>query len=187
MTVTVTNENQENLVDFNQWCFNQTIEIEHRRKTVEFRENEQAEERKRLNALADKLERQKKELQRQRESLMREENRKNSLFDSKLRILEGELFAVAQEREKLEKEREFFEREKEKYGYGNARNDSNSSSSKATTVKGELFFCGVRDKSGLKRRYRELLKIYHPDNSDGDTETVAIINQEYEKLISRFT
>ena len=38
----------------------------------------------------------------------------------------------------------------------------------------------TRDK--LDKRYKNLAKTYHPDMDSGDTETMALINQEYERL-----
>ena len=33
-----------------------------------------------------------------------------------------------------------------------------------------------------KKRYKELTKIFHPDNLAGDTEVIQRINREYEQL-----
>lgn len=41
------------------------------------------------------------------------------------------------------------------------------------------------DTASLKKRYKALLKIYHPDNMHGDKELLQAINTEYERL-SRF-
>lgn len=49
-----------------------------------------------------------------------------------------------------------------------------------------IYFNGVTDKASLKKRYHELLKIYHPDNQNGDTETVQRIQKEYEYLEHTF-
>ena len=38
----------------------------------------------------------------------------------------------------------------------------------------------------LKKRYKDLMKIYHPDNICGDQEILIKINEEYEELKSRF-
>ena len=43
-------------------------------------------------------------------------------------------------------------------------------------------FAGVKNTLALKKRYRDLLKIYHPDNLAGDKEVVQAINKEYERL-----
>ena len=44
------------------------------------------------------------------------------------------------------------------------------------------FFSGVESRQSLKKRYKDLNKIYHPDNLDGDKNTVQEINSEYHKL-----
>ena len=49
-------------------------------------------------------------------------------------------------------------------------------------VRGELFFIGVESKTALKKRYKQLLKIYHPDNAGGDKEVLQAISAEYETL-----
>ena len=38
----------------------------------------------------------------------------------------------------------------------------------------------------LKKRYKELLKIFHPDNVCGDNEILLKINEEYADLKERF-
>ncbi len=45
------------------------------------------------------------------------------------------------------------------------------------------WFKGVNDVDGLKKRYRDLLKIYHPDNNNGDTTITQKIQSEYELLL----
>ena len=49
-----------------------------------------------------------------------------------------------------------------------------------------LFFRGVNNMVALKKRYKDLMKIYHPDNSCGDQEILIKINAEYEELKDRF-
>lgn len=43
------------------------------------------------------------------------------------------------------------------------------------------WFAGVTTIEELRKRYRELLKQFHPDNG-GDEETMKTINIEYDKL-----
>ena len=45
-----------------------------------------------------------------------------------------------------------------------------------------LFFKGVDSSAALKKRYKALLKIYHPDNAGGDKEVLQAISAEYETL-----
>lgn len=49
-----------------------------------------------------------------------------------------------------------------------------------------LLFCGVKTMRSLKRRYRDLIKIFHPDNAAGDTMVIQQINAEYEALKKKF-
>ena len=48
------------------------------------------------------------------------------------------------------------------------------------------FFKGVNGPLTLKKRYRDLLKIFHPDNLCGDMGIVQLINKEYERLKKEF-
>lgn len=45
-----------------------------------------------------------------------------------------------------------------------------------------VFFHGVKNPLMLKKRYKDLTKIFHPDNLAGDTEIIQKINREYENL-----
>lgn len=45
-----------------------------------------------------------------------------------------------------------------------------------------VFFHGVKNLLTLKKRYKDLTKIFHPDNVAGDTEVIQRINREYERL-----
>ena len=46
----------------------------------------------------------------------------------------------------------------------------------------KIFFKGVDNAQSLKKRYRALLKIYHPDNVNGDNSLLQAIIDEYERL-----
>lgn len=48
-----------------------------------------------------------------------------------------------------------------------------------------VYFAGVYDLDALKKRYHDLLKIYHPDNQNGDTIASQQIQQEYDYLLER--
>ncbi|MCI8484746.1 MAG: J domain-containing protein [Lachnospiraceae bacterium] len=100
------------------------------------------------------------------------------LFQMKWKILEGELQKLAREKQEIAMEREQYEREASRY--------------RSYTVLGngfeaEIFFSGVSNELALKKRYKELIKIYHPDNLAGDTVTLQIINKTYDTLKKQFT
>lgn len=46
-----------------------------------------------------------------------------------------------------------------------------------------IFFKGITNEKALKKRYKDLIKVFHPDNSSGDTDTLQNINREYETLL----
>lgn len=97
------------------------------------------------------------------------------LFNAKWKILEEETRRLADDRHKAEKRKAFFEKV---YSYeynGNTGNNPDSSI-------GHLFFKGVNSQQSLKKRYRDLLKIYHPDEEAGDIMTIQEINKEYDLL-----
>lgn len=50
----------------------------------------------------------------------------------------------------------------------------------------ESLFHGCTDKESLTARYRSLMKIYHPDNSNGDLSMTQKIQYTYEKLLNKF-
>lgn len=44
-------------------------------------------------------------------------------------------------------------------------------------------FIGAKTERDLQKRYKDLLKIYHPDNQTGDVSMTQNINEIYEKLL----
>ena len=104
-------------------------------------------------------------------------DRERQLFEMKLRILEEELQKLAADKERFEQQRKFYEKVNafESQEQQRGTNEGN-------IVRGEMFFIGVENKTSLKKRYKDLIKIYHPDNAAGDNSTIQEINHEYERL-----
>lgn len=138
----------------------------------------------------EKLEKEKKEFEKQKISLsgsvsIQEKQliRKKELFDKQWKVVENELRRIAIDKEKLEKEKRAFESERERF----------RQASKQATIQGKtniqntsIFFAGVNSFAALKRRYRDLLKIYHPDNENGDQNILLAINKEFETLKNKY-
>lgn len=146
------------------WLFKENIRLQELSRNLE-------DERKLIEIQMGMLQRQqsknmllKKQLESQRD-----------LFEQKWNILERETRQLAIDKDKFEREKLIY---KDKV-YREARR----SMSNAENVK--IFFKGVEDTVSLKKRYKALLKIYHPDNMHGDKELLQAINTEYERL-SRF-
>lgn len=122
----------------------------------------------------DKLLKEKREVETRAHSLEQRERQ----FDLKWNILVQETQQLAKDKEAFERKQEFFNRviafEKKEEQRQQARDDN--------IIHGELFFSGVTTEKALKKRYKDLIKIYHPDSESGDNETVQEINREYDNL-----
>lgn len=81
----------------------------------------------------------------------------------------------------LEADRRAFEKEKEAFHRREAEAAGKSSIYSKVEEMG-VFFAGVKNQLALKKRYKDLLKIYHPDNLAGDKEMMQQISKEYEHL-----
>ncbi len=101
------------------------------------------------------------------------------LFEMKWKVLETELRKLASEKEQVERQRDF-------YKSVNKFDEKLSSDAKKGIISGRIFFAGVGSEQSLKKRYKDLIKIYHPDNMDGDTGAIQVINREYDKLKQQY-
>ncbi|MBQ8518880.1 MAG: molecular chaperone DnaJ [Agathobacter sp.] len=133
-----------------------------------------SEEREQLNEQKRMLDLEKKEFFRKVEIEDRRLEQQKSLFEMKFQILEAELVKLAAEREEIEKKKAFYDRVEEFH--------ARSYATLPDQQVGELFFRGVASQQSLKKRYKDLIKIYHPDNVDGDNSLVIEINKEYDHL-----
>ena len=132
-------------------------------------------EKEELKAAKKELEEQKSLLDRkirdfEARKILDEKNRQHErlLFETKFHVLETELKKLAAEKEKIEKEKAFYK----------AVNNYQSSN----IVEGKIFFKGITNAYALKKRYKDLIKIYHPDNENGDNYVLQEINDEYNEL-----
>ncbi len=48
------------------------------------------------------------------------------------------------------------------------------------------FFAGCKSRESVDKKYRSLVKLYHPDNMDGDTKALQEINVQYSEAKKRF-
>ncbi|MBQ8592426.1 MAG: hypothetical protein IJ485_06760 [Lachnospiraceae bacterium] len=138
-------------------------------------------ERKNLESLFEQFLKEKKQFQSEMHILnqrvlherkrLKEENR---FFEKKMEILQNGFRELEEDRRQFEREKLRFETERkvqrENFEYtGNV-------------TRAQVFFRGVTNQLALKKRYKDLMKIFHPDNLCGDNETVLAISKEYEKL-----
>lgn len=139
-------------------------------------------ERKALEEERRTLERERREFTRRVEIEDRRLEQQQKLFDMKFKILEEELVKLASEKEKVQKQKAFYRRVSDFTSYSSSPQSKTSDN----IVKGDMFFSGVDSKQSIKKRYKDLIKIYHPDNLDGDKDTIQEINSEYHKLCAMY-
>ena len=84
--------------------------------------------------------------------------REKHIFDMEWKMLEDGWRKLAAEREQLERVYSGFNNDEERISFSN--------------VSASVFFSGV-------------IKIFHPDNAEGDTDVIQKINEEYEVLRKR--
>ena len=54
----------------------------------------------------------------------------------------------------------------------------------AESEAGDVLFAGADNILLLKKRYKDLMKMFHPDCLGGDTEMVKSVNRAYDRLVS---
>lgn len=158
---------EEELKELKAWLFKENIRMEMLRNEVEdMKERLEAEKKQ----FSEEVKRQTSNLKRERKLLEQE----NKFFDQKMKILQGGFEQLDADRRKFQKEKDKFDARKEVYGETQdffKRNDTT-----------EMLFRGVNSFLTLKKRYKDLIKMFHPDNLAGDHEMVQMINREYEEL-----
>lgn len=118
----------------------------------------------------------KKSIKEQKERLKRD----HLFFDKKMQILQDGFRQLDIDRRKLEKEWTRFRMEKEYF-----EEDVSFGAAGSKELVHQLF-CGVNNQLTLKKRYKDLIKIYHPDNLAGNHDMVLLINKEYERLKAEY-
>ena len=157
---------EEELNKLKVWLFKENVRVQNEMKELtEYREKllkERSQFRDEVDMLSHKIVSEKKRL---KEDKM--------FFDKKMEILVNGFKRLEADTAMFEKEKKRFEAEK-KYYQKSAEVTSEESVS--------ILFRGINGPLTLKKRYRELLKIFHPDNLSGDMDMVQMINKEYERL-----
>ncbi len=156
----------------------------------------------RINAEKQRLESEKKELKRLQEDFMRDRvslrdelnelNRRTSqerqrlkqenlFFEKKMEILKDGFRSLEDDRRKLEREKQEFEASR-RIGMSEMQSpDLSSLSENDFDSIACVLFAGVTNQGTLKKRYKDLVKIYHPDNMCGDERLSRAINKEYQR------
>ena len=156
---------EEELNRLKSWLFKENVRIISAVKELEQMQKQFTQEKEQFHEEMKTLNR--------KMSVEKERLKDNSLFfEKKMEILKSGFADLDMDRRRLAKEWARLEAQKEVmqqpvYGSG--------------TDVSELFR-GVKNPLALKKRYKDLIKIFHPDNVAGDKEMIQRINKEYENL-----
>ena len=159
-------DDEDKLKELKSFLFKENIRLKEEQKEIEEAKNKLTKEREQFQLEMDMLSR--------RISMEQKRLKDDNLFfDKKFQILQDAYRQLEIDRNQLEKQKTRFQLEKELW-------DGEQSSAEMMDVVSVLFR-GVSNPLALRKRYKDLLKIFHPDNLCGDAELVQMINREYER------
>lgn len=176
-------ETSDDIKKLKTWMFQEQVRIQARRdELMEFNRE--------LMEMKRELEREKSALDIKEKSIKKRFDDNEIFIAKKQKIIEDAYRQLALDRKALECERLNFEHEKSKYRRqkmsGGPRTNMYQHGGTADAYEGTSFFRGVDSELALRKRYKELLKIFHPDNKCGDTKTLIKIQTEYDSLRSQY-
>ena len=158
-------ESVDELKDLKIWLFRENIRLENERRELALSQekfiNERVKVRQELNELDRKM-----SLERKR---LKEEN---IFFEKKMAILQDGFKHLDEDRRSLEQQKKALAAER----LSIAKQEYHGQASEEAV---KLLFRGATNTLALRKRYRDLVKIFHPDNLFGDEELVQMINREY--------
>ena len=157
---------EEELQELKSWLFQENIRLATARKELE---NLQEKFLKEKIQFQDEMKLLNHKISSERQRLKED----NQFFAKKMEILQNGFQQLDIDRRRLDKEWARLSAEKELL---NERN------SYEVGVDVSIFFQGVKNPLALKKRYKDLIKIFHPDNLAGDKDIIQRINREYESL-----
>lgn len=161
----------EKLNELKHWLFEENIRLAIKEKELENAQNKFIKEREEYQTEMKEIN---LKIVSERQRLKDEEN----FFDKKMEILRNGFADLDADRRRFEREKIAFE--------GEMRASREKMNSVAFENLAGSLFAGVTNQLALKKRYRDLIKIFHPDNLCGDTEMVTKITKEYERIKSEF-
>lgn len=160
------NGTEDELAQLRLWLFKESVRLENQESALceryERLERDEMSFKEKMDAAEKKL-----------ETATRKLNNEKALFEQRLRILNNGFDQLNSDKKKLESEFIRLEREK-----AYQRQDEYDAL--------DLLFRGVNSPLTLKKRYKDLMKMFHPDNISGDSYMVQLINEEYSSLCSRY-
>ena len=116
--------------------------------------------------------------------MMQEKKRlkeENLFFEKKLAILQDGFRQLEEDRRRLDRERQMFDREKMERDRMFYRQRQDEPRLSGDNVALALVRNVKNNPLALRKRYKDLVKIFHPDNLFGDEELIQLINREFSR------
>lgn len=162
----ILNGTEDDLSELRVWLFKESVRLENQESALSERyarlEADEQAFRDRMDIAERKLETASKKL-----------NNDKALFEQRLKILNSGFDQLNSDKKKLEAD--FIRLEREKMYQRENEYDAL-----------DLLFRGANTPLTLKKRYKDLMKMFHPDNISGDADMVRLINQEYASLCRQY-
>lgn len=160
-------ESVEELKEAKLWLFRENMRLQNERKELDAAHDKFLKERVSLRNELDELNR--------RTVMERRRMKEESLFfDKKMEILKAGF-------QDLERDRKAFEQEKKNLTEERIAANSTKEKQELEANIVMALFRNVNNSLALRKRYRDLVKIFHPDNLFGDAELMQSINKEFVK------
>lgn len=160
-------QSEEELRKMKLWLFQENIRLQNERSELENMRDKFIQEKVRFRDEMDTLNH-RMVLEQKR---LREEN---LFFDKKLAILQDGFRKLEEDRQRLETEK----RRLEQTGRNQRERTENLHQGEDIA---NVLFRSAGNPLALRKRYRDLLKIFHPDNFCGDAELMQYINREFQR------
>lgn len=158
-------EDIDELKEAKLWLFQENIRLENARKELATSQERFLNERVQLRKELDELNR--------RTVLERKRLKEESMFfEKKLAILQDGFRQLDEDRRSLERQKKALEERTSRVVYEEIGGPVMEESVR-------LLFRGANNPLALRKRYKDLVKIFHPDNLFGDEELAQVINREY--------
>ena len=158
----ILNGTKDELAELRLWLFKESVRLENQENRYAKLEADEISFKNRVDAAERKL-----------ETATRRLDNDQALFEQRLKILNNGFDQLNDDKKKLQNE--FIRLEREKAYQRENEYDAV-----------DFLFRGVNSALALKKRYKDLMKIFHPDNISGDQGMVQLINQEYSELCRRY-
>lgn len=115
--------------------------------------------------------------------------RENVRLESEKNALKLEQMELEKEKERLKQEQELIKQELDilKKGFASLDEDRRTHTENVARQPAmeseavQMLFRGVNSYMTLKKRYKDLIKMFHPDSIAGDNDMVRLINRVYEQ------